>query len=113
MLAAPSEEAPVAVAFVQEFKIVDGDTSTTNYDAISAKLGRTPPPGLIVHTAGFDTDAGVFRIFAVWENGDAAKRFFDETLDPILEEARSQASDPSRFTPPDRETTYELHDELH
>jgi hypothetical protein len=103
----------VAVAFVQEFKIVDGDTSTTNYDAISAKIGRTPPPGLIAHTAGFDTDAGVFRIFDVWQSADDAKRFHDEKIQPILEEMRSGAEDPDAFRPPDREGIYDLHDELH
>jgi hypothetical protein len=103
----------VAVAFIQEFKIVDGDTSTTNYDAIAGKLGRGPVPGLIAHTAGFDTEAGVFRIFDVWENEDSAKRFFEEKLDPILEEMRSAATDPDSFRPPDREGTYDLHDEIH
>jgi hypothetical protein len=103
----------VAVALIQEFKIVDGDTSTTNYDAIGEKLGRTAPPGLIVHSAGFDTDAGVFRIFDVWESSDAANRFLEEKVQPILDEMRSAADDPSRFTPPDRQAMYELHDEIH
>ena len=34
----------MAVAYVQEFKIDDGDTSTTNYDAVSDALGLTAPP---------------------------------------------------------------------
>jgi hypothetical protein len=113
MLAAPNEEARVAVAFIQEFKIVDGDTSTTNYDAVVEKLGRGRFPGLIAHTAGFDTEAGVFRIFDVWENNDAARRFQEENLQPILDEMRDAAADPDSFRPPDREGTYELHDEIH
>ncbi len=35
----------MAVAYIQEFPIVDGDTSTTNYDAVAEELGRTVPPG--------------------------------------------------------------------
>ncbi len=35
----------MATAFVQEFKIVDGDTSTTNYDAVAAEIGRGPVEG--------------------------------------------------------------------
>jgi hypothetical protein len=58
----------VAVAYVQEFEIKDGDTSTTNYDAVNAALNlQGAPEGLLIHTAGFDLDAGVFRIFDVWE----------------------------------------------
>jgi hypothetical protein len=113
MLAAPNEEARVAVAYIQEFKIVDGDTSTTNYDAIAAKLGGDRPSGLIAHSAGFDTDAGVFRIFDIWENSDYAKRFHDEKIQPILDEMRSGSDDPNSLRGPDREGIYELHDELH
>ena len=73
----------MATAFVQEFAIVDGDTSTTNYDAIAAEIGRTAPAGLIVHTAGFDRDRGVFRIVDVWESREAGQRFMDETVTPL------------------------------
>ena len=59
----------MSIAFIQEFTIVDGDTSTTNYDAVVEKLDLkgTAPRGLILHSAGFDHDAGVFRIFDVWK----------------------------------------------
>jgi hypothetical protein len=77
----------MAVAYVQEFDIVDGDTSTTNYDSIAEKLGNEPGvPGLIVHTAGFDHDAGVFRILDVWESADDLKRFREERLGPVVGE---------------------------
>ena len=57
----------MAVAFVQEFPIQTRET--TNYDAIADRLDvdDNPPEGLILHTAGFDDQAGVFRIFDVWE----------------------------------------------
>ena len=100
----------MAIAFIQEFEIVDGDTSTTNYDAVVEKLnlGGASLPGLIVHTAGFDQEAGVFRIFDVWDDPDAANRFYEEKLGPIIEELMA-SGDPSA-QPPQREATYELHD---
>jgi hypothetical protein len=82
----------MATAFVQEFAIVDGDTSTTNYDAVAAELGRTAPAGLILHTAGFDRDRGVFRIMDVWESREAGQRFMDEKLMPIIEPWRPSAA---------------------
>jgi hypothetical protein len=102
----------VAVAFIQEFAIVDGDTSTKNYDAVAQKLGldATPIQGLIAHSAGFDHDSGVFRIFDIWENGDDAKHFYEGKLQPILDEM--MAGDPTA-SPPQREATYELHDVIH
>jgi hypothetical protein len=107
-----TEEALMAMAFIQEFPIVDGDTSTTNYDAVVKKLdlGNTPVPGLIAHSAGFDTSAGVFRIFDIWENGDDAKHFYEGKLQPILDEM--MAGEPTA-SPPQREATYELHDVIH
>ena len=102
----------MATAFVQEFKIVDGDTSTPNYDAVAAELGRDKPDGLIVHTAGFDHDRGVFRIMDVWESREAAQRFMDEKLMPIIERMSAERG-PDDFRPPDAESWYELHDEMH
>jgi hypothetical protein len=56
----------MAIAYVQEFQIKNGDTSTTNYDAVAAALNlQDAPDGLLIHTAGFDLDAGLFRIFDV------------------------------------------------
>jgi hypothetical protein len=113
MLGSPTEEADVAVAYIQEFAIVDGDTSTNNYDSVAEELGRDPVPGLIVHTAGFDTEAGVFRIFDVWENAEVAQRFLDERLQPILDRLMAGAADDPTLRPPDREAWYDLHDEMH
>jgi hypothetical protein len=107
MLGVPTEEVrTVAVAFIQEFAIVDGDTSTTNYDHINKTIGSAPVNGLISHSAGFDQEAGVFRIYDVWENSDAAKDFYDNRLGPLVEEM--MAKDPNA-SPPQREANYELH----
>ena len=99
----------MAVAFVQEFNFEPGDRSTTNYDAVAARLGDVRPDGLLIHTAGFDDDAGVFRIFDVWESQEQGRRFTDEQLKPIIEELMADAPERSAG-PPQRETVYELHD---
>jgi hypothetical protein len=96
----------VAVAFIQEFAIVDGDTSTSNYDHVNEQIGSEHVEGLISHSAGFDHEAGVFRIYDVWENGEAAKDFYENRLGPIVEQ---MLADNPNATPPQRETTYELH----
>jgi hypothetical protein len=101
----------VPIAFIQEFAISDDDRSTANYDAINERLDldNNPADGLIVHTAGWDEDAGVFRIFDVWESHEQAEAFVRERLQPILEEG---PVNPDNAAPPDREGTYELHDLL-
>jgi hypothetical protein len=95
----------VAVAYVQEFTIVDHETK--NYDQINARLDLgNPPAGLIVHTAGFDDEAGVFRIFDIWESEEAAQKFHEERLDPLIGEVLG--ADPTA-TPPTRSGFYPLH----
>jgi hypothetical protein len=105
----------MAIAYVQEFKIKDGDTSTTNYDAVNAALDlKEAPDGLLIHTAGFDLDGGVFRIFDVWETREHGEKFISERLNPIIEPmAAAAAGDPNaNFEPPSREAWYELHDSM-
>ena len=96
------------VVFVQEFAIEGDDRSTTNYDAINERLGADadPPAGLIVHTAGFDEDAGVFRIMDVWETKEDVDRFRAERLMPIVQDM--MAGD-APGAPPSREGSYALH----
>ena len=105
----------MAIAYVQEFEIKDGDTSTTNYDAVAAALDlQDAPEGLLIHTAGFDLDAGLFRIFDVWETREQGEKFIAERLGPIIEPmaAAAAANPDSNFDPPSRETWYELHDSI-
>ena len=105
----------MAVAYLQEFEIQAGDTSTTNYDAVSAALDlKEAPDGLLIHTAGFDHDSGVFRIFDVWETREQGERFMSEQLGPILERMMGEAQErgDDSFTPPQREGWYELHDSM-
>jgi hypothetical protein len=97
------------VAFIQEFRIQGDDRSTTNYDAVQERLNTRddPPEGGIFHSAGFDEEAGVFRIFDVWETREQAERFMRERLEPVLQELMSGRPE---ARPPDREAWYELHD---
>ena len=93
---------------IQEFKINGDDRSTTNYDAMSERVGAatTPPSGLIVHTAGWDEEAGVFRIVDVWETREEADQFMRERLQPAMEQG---PVNPDNAAPPDRDGSYELH----
>lgn len=102
----------MAVAYIQEFPIVDGDLSTTNYNRISEALNLTSAPdGLIVHTAGFDQTDGTFRIFDVWQTREQGDRFVNEQLGPILERFMAEAPEGS-FAPPALDTWYDLHDTM-
>jgi len=96
------------VAFIQEFRIVGDDRSTTNYDAVTERLNvdSDPPVGAVIHTAGFDEEAGVFRIFEVWETREACEKFLQERVMPIVEELTSAGAD---APPPERQSLYELH----
>jgi hypothetical protein len=103
----------MAVAYVQEFAIVGGDTSTANYDAVVAQLGLdTAPAGLTVHTSGFDHEKGVFRIFDVWESREVGEAWIQNVLNPVLERVMGQAADASSFEPPSADYWYDLHDAL-
>ena len=56
---------------LQEFKIERDNRSTTNYDSVSQHIGMdtNPPDGMIIHTAGWDEEGGVFRIRGVGDPG--------------------------------------------
>lgn len=98
----------MAVAWVQEFSI--GDRSTTNYDFMAAKIGEGPFDGLIAHTAGFDDEAGVFRVFDIWESREHADRFFAEYIEPLMAQGPQALPNPERATEePTRQGFYELH----
>jgi hypothetical protein len=102
----------MAVAYIQEFPIVDNDLSTANYDKVVELLNlSSAPDGLIVHTAGFDQADGVFRIFDVWESREQGDRFMNEQLNPILERAMAEA-DEGTWNAPTLDTWYDLHDTM-
>ena len=97
----------MAVVYIQEFPI--GDRSTQNYDFVADKVGEGPHDGLIVHTAGFDDEAGVFRILDVWETREQADRFMAEHLQPVVQGGPSAFPNPEAFTEPTRDGFYVLH----
>ncbi len=92
---------------LQEFKIERDNRSTTNYDSVSQHIGMdtNPPDGMIIHTAGWDEEGGVFRIFEVWETQEDSERFRRERLQPAFE----AELEPATMRPPDRDASYELH----
>ena len=90
------------IAVVQEWPEDETDRSTTNYDALHARLMQgEPPDGFLLHTAGFAGHR--FRIFEVWQSREQYDRFVEERLMPLLREVT--ASDTRR---PEL-TIYELH----
>jgi hypothetical protein len=97
----------MAVAYIQEFAITD--RGTTNYDFVKEKIGDGPFDGLIAHSAGFDDEAGVFRILDIWESREHADRFLAEHVQPLIEEGPSAFPDPDAFAMPTRDGFYELH----
>lgn len=97
----------MAVVYVQEFAIAD--RSTANYDFVADKIGDGPFDGLIAHTAGFDDEAGVFRILDVWESREKAERFLAEQVQPLVEQGPAAFPNPGAFTEPTRDGFYDLH----
>jgi len=98
----------MAIAMVQDFPPQDGDTATTNYDAIHAAIMEkvSEPTGLIIHTAGFVGER--FRIFEVWESREQCENFIEKVVMPtVMEITRGSPA------PPPTTTIYELHSVLH
>ena len=97
----------MAVVYIQEFPIES--RSTENYDFVAEKIGEGPFDGLIAHSAGFDDDAGVFRILDIWESREQAQRFLDEHVQPLIDQGPGAFPNPANFTESTRDTFYELH----
>ncbi len=96
----------MAVAVIQEFPLEGDDRTTTNYDRVQEALGirADPPAGGLVHAAGFDEEAGVFRLFDVWESEEAWNAFFNDRLMPVVGPMMEQGA----RAPQTR--VYQLHD---
>jgi hypothetical protein len=103
-----TKEVLMAVVYITEFAYTD--MSTANYDWAREQIGDDPVDGLIVHTAGFDEDAKVFRIIDVWESQEQADRFIQERIKPVMEQGVEALPNQSNTSMPTRETIYELHD---
>ena len=96
----------MAIAVIQEFPIVSDDRTTTNYDRVQDALGTrdNPPAGGLVHSAGFDEQAGVFRVFDVWESQEAWEAFFNDRLMPVVTPLMEEGSRSPEIR------VYQLHD---
>ena len=53
------------------------------YERIVAGLGADPPEGLIIHLA-VERPEGGLRYYSVWETEEAADRFSEERLHPVV-----------------------------
>lgn len=97
----------MAIVHMQEYEI--GDRSTENYDFMKEKLGDIQIEGLVVHTAGFDDDSGVWRMLDVWESREHADKFMVRVM-AMMGDGPESFPRPDTFVPPTREAYYELHD---
>ena len=95
----------MSYAFVTEFPIDGSDRSTTNYDAINDRLAHEQaPPGLVVHYAGFDDEAGVFRVVNIWDTREQGQAYLDDRILPTVRELLGEGA-----RQPSRQSGYELH----
>lgn len=92
-------------AILQEWTVTDHGTPL--YDALVEKMDvrANPPPGLIVHTAGFSEDGKTWTIFDVWETEADFERFQSERLMPAIQDLPPALGG----GPADRSCVYELH----
>jgi hypothetical protein len=96
----------MAVAFITEFAIEGDDRTTTNYDAVNERLTNDPAPdGLILHYAGFDEEAGVFRVVNVWETQEQGQAYRDDEVLPAVRDVLGEKGGRA----PSREGWHELH----
>lgn len=96
----------MAFAFITEFPIQGDDRTTTNYDAVNERLtDEEAPAGLVLHYAGFDEDAGVFRIVNIWETQAQGQAYLDNKVLPTVREVMGE----SMGAPPSRQGSHELH----
>lgn len=82
------------------------DRTTANYDAVNGQLTDEEARfGLILHYAGFDEDAGVFRIVNVWNRDAQGQAYLDDKVMPAVREVMGEdrgTAEPPRLvrTPP-------------
>jgi len=94
------------VAYIQEFPITD--RSTENYEFIKHKLEGQKIDGLLVHSAGFDDENGVWRMVDIWESRQQAELFMERMMEMVSPEDLPRPD--AATQKPKREGYYELHD---
>jgi hypothetical protein len=86
------------MAFVRLFDNPDG--TQEQYDAASQQLGITAedlPDGGVLHVAGPSPNGG-WRVVEVWESEEAAQKFDEETLLPLLQSVGVDRPEPETWT---------------
>jgi hypothetical protein len=85
------------MAFVRLFDNPEG--TQEQYDAASQQLGidsNNIPEGGVLHVAGPGPNGG-WRVVEVWESEDQARKFDDETLLPVLQQAGVERPEPQTW----------------
>ena len=75
----------MAVVVIQEI-----EATLEQYDAVDAKIGDTPPAGLILHT-GSDLGGGKMKVVDVWESAEDFQNFVQNQLIPAIAEVAPDA----------------------
>jgi hypothetical protein len=86
------------MAFVRLFDNPEG--TQEQYDAASQQLGITAenlPGGGVLHVAGPSPNGG-WRVVEVWESEEAAQKFDEETLLPLLQSVGVDRPEPETWT---------------
>jgi hypothetical protein len=94
----------MAFCLTQDFPAQGSDRSTTNYDAMHARLAPLAgeAAGFIAHSAGW-TDDGGFRIVEFWESREDCDAFMRDHVMPAVQEVIGEgAAMPTT-------TAYDLH----
>jgi hypothetical protein len=83
------------MAFVRMFD--NPAVTQEQYDAASQQVGVTPgnmPEGGILHVAGQGPDGG-WRVVEIWESEEAARKFDEERVEPVLQQVGIQRPAPA------------------
>jgi hypothetical protein len=86
------------MAFVRLFDNPEG--TQEQYDAAGEQLGITSeniPAGGVLHVAGPSPNGG-WRVVEVWESEEAAQKFDEETLLPLLQSVGVDRPEPETWT---------------
>jgi hypothetical protein len=73
--------------------------------ATASNAGLSSFEGVARGYAGFDEDAGVFRIVTVWETREQGQAYNDDHVMPAVRDVIGEG----QGAPPTREAVYELH----
>ena len=94
----------MAIVVISEWAATGRPRDTSNYDAITERLGAAdnPPEGMILQSAGY-TDDDRFQIIELWETNEHANRFRRERLMPLVAELAGANTEPPDVS------TYETH----